>query len=154
VGYEDGFLREKRITIKRDGTFISRNTVYDEGTPVYEDRIVIKLHSDRRGVLTFQHKNGAKKGIQGTARIGRHRIEAKGPGFSVQVYREGDQLVFDKEGEKLYGDWDRRVLKMKRVEQLAANVSRVRPPDQTPADAGALGSIFHASPPAPTAPWP
>jgi hypothetical protein len=155
-GYEDGFGREKQITIKRDGTLVSRDKVFDDGTQVYEDRIVIKPQSDQRGVLTFHHKNGAKKGIQGKATIGRNRLEARGPGFSVKVYMEGDQLVFEQEGEKLYGDWDRRVLKMKRVETSpsTANVSTVRQPDQTPADAPAPSLIFQASPPAPTAPSP
>jgi hypothetical protein len=116
VGYEDGYGRENRITIKRDGTFVSRNTVFDDGTPVYQDRIVIQPRSPKRGVLAFQHKNGSTKGIEGKATIGRNRVEAKGPGFSVKVYMKGDQLVFDKKGEKLYGDRDRRVLKMSRVQ--------------------------------------
>jgi hypothetical protein len=178
VGYEDGYGREKQITIKRNGTLVSRNKVFDDGTQVYEDRIVIKPHSDKRGVLTFHHKNGAKKGIQGKATIGRNRLEARGPGFSVKVYLEGDQLVFDQEGEKLYGDLDRRVLKMSRAakSQGASNVStghqhdpmQPTPPRVFPngeqvldaerqhvidvAEAGVVHSFVR--PPAPTAPWP
>jgi hypothetical protein len=124
-GYEDGFGRENRITIRRDGTLVSKNTVFDDGTPVYEDRIVIRPRSGKGGILAFQTKNGSRSGIEGKARIGRNRVEAKGPGFSVKVYLKGDQLVFDKKGARLYGDRDRRVLKMSRIQppQVGVNSS-------------------------------
>jgi hypothetical protein len=130
AGYEDGHRQEKRISITRDGTFVSKNKVFDGHTVVHEDSVVIKPESSKRGVLTFYKNDGSKEGITGKVRIGHDRIEAKGPGFSLKVYMKGDELVFDKAGKKLYADRDRHVLTMKRSQGGAkAQTSRKHAPD-------------------------
>jgi hypothetical protein len=133
AGQEDGHRQEKRISITRDGTFVSKNKVFDGHTVVHEDSVVIKPESSKRGVLTFYKNDGSKEGITGKVRIGHDRIEAKGPGFSLKVYMKGDELVFDKAGKKLYADTDRHVLTMKRLDaskgSAKARTSRKHAPD-------------------------
>lgn len=118
VGFEDGFRQEKAITIKEDGSLVSKNKVYGkDGKLAQEGSVVIELRSQTTGYLTFFDKGGSKIGVEGPCKISRDRIECRGNDFKLNVYLEDDgkKLVFAKASRRLYGDDKFHYLKMVRA---------------------------------------